>query len=364
MKVASTSKFATATVTIPNVQVPPAFVTVRSSAGGVDSAQTMYLGAAAGTASFQPDSASTQMNVPVTVDVLANDIGVAATPNLLVCTALTGGTCAVPNPATACTVGTATANCTAQGGRITIGAGNTINYAPRANLGGIADTFYYQAATVLGGTQRQQVTVNVGLLNGLPDARDDLANTGVVGIPLTIDVLANDFAVAGVDPATLRITAEPQNLGNGATAAGSAVFTAGKLVFTAPSAGTWNMAYTFTDKAGMVADQGVVAVNAIGAEQITIQRALWRAGRAPALGTVAVNGSVNIAQRQTLRLYVPNAATGAAGCNAPTLGQLIGSTIVAGAGAYDFGAIALATKPANVYVYSPTFGGCTQIVVQ
>ena len=369
MKVAAGAKFATATITVPNVQVPPAFVTVRSSAGGVDSAQTMYLGAAAGTALFQPDSASTFMNTPVTVDVLANDVGVAAVPNLLICTAATGGTCAVPNPAATCTVGTASASCTTQGGKLAIGPGNTVVYTPRANVGGIADTFYYQAATVLGGTQRALVTVNVGNINGLPDARDDLANTGVAGLPLTIDVLANDFAPAGVDLATLRLTALPQNLTTGATAAGSAVFTAGKLVFTAPSAGTWNMAYTFTDRAGTVADQGVVAVNAIGAEQITIQRARWTAPRAPALGKVAVNGTVNIAQGQPLQLFVP--PTGIQGCNllpnaAGVLvpqGTQIGQVNVVVGGAFDFGAIALATKPSAVLVYSPTFGGCSQVLV-
>ncbi len=364
MKVAAASKFAVASVTIPNVQVPPAFVTVRSSAGGADTAQTMYLGAAAGTASFQNDAASTYMNVPVTIDVLANDVGVATVPNLLSCTALTGGTCAVPNPTATCTVGTATANCTAQGGKLTI-TGNTITYTPRANFGGATDTFYYQAATVVGTTtKRAAVTVNIGLLNGLPDARDDLANTAVAGLPVTIDLLANDFAPAGVDLTTLRFTSQPQDLATGTTAAGSGVFVNGKLVFTAPSAGTWNMAYTFTDQAGITADQGVVAVNAIGAEQIGVTRALWRAGRAPALGTVAVNGTVNIAQGQSLQLRVPNAASGAAGCNNPTLGTQIGATVVGAGGAYDFGAIAQAVRPATVYVYSPAFGGCTQANVQ
>lgn len=364
MKVAATSKFAVATVAIPNVPVPPAFVTVRSSAGGAASAQTMYLGAAAGTASFQNDVASTFMNTPVIIDVLANDVGVAATPNLLICTAATRGTCAVPSATATCTVGIASPSCTAQGGRLAIGPGNTVVYSPRANAGGIADTFYYQAAAVVGGTQRAQVTVNVGNINGLPDARDDLANRSVAGLPVTIDVLANDFAPAGVDLATLRITAEPWNTVSGETAAGSAVFTAGKLVFTAPTAGVWNMAYTFNDRAGTVADQGVVAVDAIGAEQIAVQIARWRAPRAPALGSVAVNGTVNISQGQNIELRVPNAASGAAGCNNPTLGTLIGVAPVVAGGAFDFGAIPQAVRPATVYVYSPTFGGCTQVVVQ
>ena len=363
MAIATGAKSALATVAIPNVTTPPGFVTVRSSAGGWDRQQVMYLGAAAGTALFQPDSASTAMNLPVSIDVLANDIGVAPAPTLQICTAATGGTCGTPSATATCTVGTTTTSCTAQGGKLAI-ANNRVTYKPRANFGGATDTFYYQAASALGGTLRARVSVNIGALNGLPDARDDLGNTAVVGKALTIDVTANDFAVAGVDLATLRLTAEPCNLSTGACAPGAASFVAGKLVFAAPAAGNWNMAYTFIDRVGMAADPGVVGVSALGAEVITVQRARWTAGRAPALGTVVANGAVNIAQGQLLELRVPNAATGAAGCNAPTLGTTIGATAVLAGGAFDFGAIAQLVRPATVYVYSPSFGGCSQVTVQ
>jgi hypothetical protein len=366
LKVLAASKYAVGTVTLANVQVPPAFVTVRSSVGGIDSAQTMYLGAAAGTASFQPDTVSIPMNVPAFVDVLANDVGVAAVPKLMICTAgPTGGVCGVPSPTAACTPGVVSTSCTAQGGRLQL-SGDIVVYSPPANRGGITDTFWYQAATVIGTTtQRQLVTVNIGLLNGLPDARDDLANTGVANHPLVIDVLANDFAPAGVNLATLRLVTngDPFDTLTGAQAVGSAVFEGGKLVFTAPYAGTWNMYYTFNDRGGAIADQGVVAVRAIGAEVIS-PRAVWKAGKAPALGTIAVNGSVNIAQRQPLQLFSSTSAV--AGCNAPTAtpGALnLGSVAVTGAGGFDFGAIPLAVKPLSIWVYSPTFGGCSQITV-
>ncbi len=209
MKVAAASKTPVATVTIPNVQVPPAYVTVRSSALGVDTAQVMYLGAAAGTASFQPDTASTFMNVPVTIDVLANDVGVAAVAQPAgMHVADRRHLRRFPNPAATCTVGTATASCTAQGGKMVV-ANGMITYSPRANFGGATDTFYYQAATVLGTTQRQRVDVNIGAINGLPDARDDLGNNGVVNQPLSMDVLANDFAPGGVNMSTLRLTTQP-----------------------------------------------------------------------------------------------------------------------------------------------------------
>ncbi len=362
MKVTATAKQVLATISIPNVQTPPAFVTVRSSAGGWDRQQVMYLGAAAGMAVFQPDSVSTAMNLPVIVDVLANDVGVAPAPTLVICTAATGGTCGVPSLTATCTTGTVSTSCTTQGGKLSI-SGNRVTYTPRANFGGASDSFYYQAATVLGGTQRAQVSVNIGALNGLPDARDDLANSGIVGKPLILDVTANDFAVAGIDPATLRMTAEPCNLTTGTCAPGAASFVTGKLVFTPPLAGNWNMGYTFTDRVGIAANPGVVAVNALGAEVITVQRARWTAPRAPNLGTVAVNGTVNIAQGQLLQLRLPNEATGAAGCTAPTLGTQIGAVPVLAGGAFDFGAIPLAVKPVAVYVYSPEFGGCNQVTV-
>ena len=107
----------------------------------------------------------------------------------------------------------------------------------------------------------------------------------------------------------------------------------------------------------------MVAVRAIGAEVIS-PRAVWKAGKAPALGTIAVNGTVNIAQRQPLQLFSSTAAV--AGCNAPTAtpGALnLGTVAVTGAGGFDFGAIPLAVKPLSIWVYSPDFGGCTQITV-
>jgi hypothetical protein len=124
---ATGAKSALATVAIPNVTTPPGFVTVRSSAGGWDRQQVMYLGAAAGTALFQPDSASTAMNLPAIIDVLANDIGVAPAPTLQICTTATGGTCGTPSATATCTVGTTTTSCTAQGGKLAI-ANNRVTY--------------------------------------------------------------------------------------------------------------------------------------------------------------------------------------------------------------------------------------------
>jgi hypothetical protein len=122
------------------------------------------------------------------------------------------------------------------------------------------------------------------------------------------------------------------------------------------------MAYTFTDKAGVVADQGVVAVNALGAETLAFQRALWRAGTGTA-GTVTANGTSTISLGQPIQLMLPAAGL-ANGCVNPGAGTTLATTLVAVGGTWTFGAITLPTRPSSVYVYSPTFGGCTQTVVQ
>jgi len=258
----------------------------------------------------------------------------------------------------------ATPSCTGSGGRLSLTADNRVVYTPRANLGGLTEAFWYQANT-LAGTARAQVTVNVGSLNGLPDARDDLGLAAVVNTPLSVNVLANDFAPAGVDVATLRMTQEPCNLTTGTCVTGAATFNAaGNLIFNATSPGSWSMAYTFNDRAGVTADQGVVTVNAVGAEVLTFQRARWTAPRrAGQLGTLDATGISSVSLGQTIELRTPNAQTGPQGCNNPAAGTLIGRSRVA-AGTWTFTTIALPSKPATVYAYSPTLGGCTQTTVQ
>jgi hypothetical protein len=125
------------------------------------------------------------------------------------------------------------------------------------------------------------------------------------------------------------------------------------------------MAYTFKDRTGAVADPGVVTVNVLAGEALTIARARWTAPKKVGqLGTLDANGISSLAQGQTLGLYIPNVASGPQGCNNPTLGTRIATTTVAANASWTFGATALATRPSTVYVYSPAFGGCMQSTVQ
>ena len=364
LKSSTGQSFAVLSTVIPNVKVPPRTITVMSSNGGSDTQPVMYAGPATGTAILQGDVASTQINLAVTIPVLANDIGVLATPGLQICTAATGGTCAVPSAAAVCVANTASPSCTASGGRLTITADNSVVYTPRANLGGITETFWYQATT-LSGLARAAVTVNVGLLSGLPSARDDLGLSAVVRTPSIFNVIANDFAPAGVNPATLRFTQVPCNLTTGVCSAAAGTFNAaGGLVFNAPSAGSWSMAYAFDDRNGVAAAPGVVTATVVATETITVQRTRWVAPKkAGQRGTIEAQGASSLALGQSVELRVPNAATGPQGCSNPTAGTRIATTLVAANGAWAFGATALTAKPAAVYVYSPTYGGCIQAAV-
>ena len=59
------------------VAQPPAYVTVKSAAGGVDTEPVVVVGAPSGSANQAPiavgDSASTALGTPVSINVLAND---------------------------------------------------------------------------------------------------------------------------------------------------------------------------------------------------------------------------------------------------------------------------------------------------
>ena len=370
MKSQTGAKYAIMSATIPNVMAPPPNVTVVSSSGGRDTKPVMYAGVPTGTALLLADTASTLMNVPVTVAVMLNDVGVLAVPGMQICTAATGGTCAVPVAATACVLNTVSPQCTAYGGRISISAANQVTYTPKAGVGSIAETFWYQVSTS-SGLLRAPVTVSIGGVSGLPDARDDLGMTAVVSKAAPLNVLANDFVPAGIDMATLRLLDGPCFVATGTCYPSAATFDAqGRLVFTPPAvgaaagAGAWTMHYTFNDVLGNVADPAVVTVNAVAAEVLIVGKAIFSVSKVVGiLGNIIMDGTSSVGLGQIVELRLSNAATGPQGCNNPALGTKIAVASVSATRAWAFAATALQTQPATAYVYSPTFGGCTQVTV-
>ncbi len=183
----ATSNVATVTVTIADVQDPPVAV---------------------------DDSAITDEDIPVDIDVLAND------------TDPDGDDLIVSDYDSSSTRG-GTVNCTSAG---------LCTYTPPAGFNG-ADTFDYTASDGHGGTDTATVTVTVNPTNGPPVAVDDSATTDE-GTPVDINVLANDTDPDGDD---LIIS----DYDSSSTQGGTADCTSARLCTYTPPAG-FNGADTFT----------------------------------------------------------------------------------------------------------------------
>ncbi|NWF69391.1 MAG: tandem-95 repeat protein, partial [Chloroflexi bacterium] len=135
-----------------------------------------------------PDSASTAVNTPVTINVLANDSDID------------GGALTV----------SAFDSASAQGGTVNCVSAGNCTYTPRANFTG-TDTYNYTVSDGNGGTASALVTVTIGgTVNRAPVANPDTA-TAQINLPVTIAVLLNDtdpdnnpLSVGAFDSASAR----------------------------------------------------------------------------------------------------------------------------------------------------------------
>ena len=206
---------------------PPATVSVTSAVGGTDEAHVTVVDNTPPLA--VDDVATTAEDVPVTVDVVANDVD-------------TDGI----NPASVTILGVPTS------GLAINNIDGTISYIPSQNFNG-SDSLTYRVADNTG-VQSNVATVNITVtpVNDAPVANDDAANTEGT-IPVTIDVLAND---TDIDGDTLSVSAVVQ------PASGIVVINADNTVTYTANAGftgTDTFSYTASDGNGGT-DTGAVTV--------------------------------------------------------------------------------------------------------
>ncbi|WP_139309122.1 cadherin-like domain-containing protein, partial [Neptunomonas phycophila] len=116
------------------------------------------------------ESATTDEDTPVTVDVLANDSDVE------------GDTLSVDSA-------------TAPNGTVAINPDGTITYTPDPNFTG-SDTITYTVSDGNGGTATATVAVTINAVNDNPTTAGESATTDE-DTPVTVDVLANDSDVDG-----------------------------------------------------------------------------------------------------------------------------------------------------------------------
>lgn len=134
------------------------------------------------------DSATTDEDVPITVDVLANDTTPAGTldpSTVTVTTAAAHGATAV---------------------NATTGA---ITYTPATDYFG-SDQYVYRVCHTLSRCDTATVSITINPVNDPPYATDDTASTAE-DTPVDIDVLANDYDDGSLDPASLSLAADAQH---------------------------------------------------------------------------------------------------------------------------------------------------------
>jgi len=131
------------------------------------------------------DSATTDEETPVVIDVVGNDTdvdGVVDPSTVSIVTMPTGGSVSV-DPVT-----------------------GEVTYTPSPGFSG-TDTFVYEVCDDDGYCDEATVTVEV---NGVPAVADDADQT-TENTPVVIDVLANDTDTDGIDPTSVSIASPPAN---------------------------------------------------------------------------------------------------------------------------------------------------------
>lgn len=185
------------------------------------------------------DTATTDEDASVAIDVLANDADAGSSLN----------------PASV-TVVAAPAN----GGASVNTANGVITYTPDPDFNG-SDSFTYTVDDLHGGTSAPRtVSITVTAVNDAPEAEGDAASTDE-DTPLLIDVAGNDTDVDdgdAVDPATIVIVTLPAD--------GSAVLETGEVRYTpdADFSGTDQFTYTIEDGQGAVSNVATVMINVAG----------------------------------------------------------------------------------------------------
>ncbi len=228
-------------LTVTDLAQPPASVTVKSAAGGSDTEWVKVVGNAPNSGDNQPpiavaDTASTGFGVPITLNVLAND----SDPDNNVPLSVTGLT----QPATG-------------QGTVALNGSTQVVYTPPAVVNApIAATFTYMAQDSKGlASTPATVTVNVAP-NRPPVANPDTGAT--LGVPLVINVLANDTDPEGNVPLGVASVTQP------AAGRGTVTTDGTQVTYTPPATVTAAFTTTFTyvarDSFGALSPSATVTV--------------------------------------------------------------------------------------------------------
>ena len=284
-------------LTVTGLPQPPASVTVKSAAGGVDSEPVTVIGSAPVVGPNQDpvaenDSATTSAGVPVPIAVLAND----SDPDGNTPLSVTGLT----QPA-------------AGQGSTALNGSTQVVYTPPATLTTqLVTTFTYQVQDARGG-QSTPATVTVSVApNQAPVAANDTASAIGNGTPVSIDVLANDSDPDGNTPLSIVNLTQP------ASGQGTVVIDGDLVAYTPPSGVTANFSTTFSYQArdSLGADSNVASVTvAVTApavqENLAVQKATVQAKNANRWSW-DIRGTTSVVTGNSIRVLVDGVTLGTA----------------------------------------------------
>ena len=291
-------------VVVPNVNVPPADVSVFSSAKGANELLVSTTQAA-------PPAPEAPVGVADAFTVV-EDSG----PNVL----------AILANDTFPAVGTLTLGLTSSPvkGTATVNAGNTVTYRPVANANG-ADSFTYVLTWTDGvsilASLPTTVSINITPVNDAPVAVDD-AVTVTVGVAGTVNLIGNDTDPDGnADVVAIGSFTQPNNAGVTVTAGA----TPGTVSILSTVTGTFTFSYTAQDAAGAQStvgtgnNQGIVTITVNPAETVSINKNQYDTRAA----SLSVEGTTTPPSNTTVTIVFTN--------NAGTvLGTAGSTTVVAG----------------------------------
>jgi hypothetical protein len=231
-------------LTVNDLTQPPAFVTIKSAAGGFDREPITVVGTATDNGANQPpvavnDVTSTGFGVPVTISVLANDSD--------------------PDHNTPLTI----SDLTQPGaglGTVALSGTTAIVYTPPPVVNApITATFTYKAVDSKGLKSLNPATVTVTVTPNRPPTA--VADTGatLAGSALTVNVLANDTDPEGNIPLSIASVTQP------AAGRGTVSSNGTSLVYTPPATITAPFTATFTyvaaDSFGALSTPGSVSIS-------------------------------------------------------------------------------------------------------
>lgn len=324
------------TLTIPGLSQPPAWVTVKSAAGGADTEPVLVTGTAPAPTENRPpiavdDSDSTSVGVPVTIAVLLNDHD--------------------PDNDTPLTIAELTSPVL---GSAVLNGTTAIVYTPPATEVPLTDSFSYRIRDARGALS-EPATVTVGVSpNQPPLAQDDEAAT--LGVSLPIDVLANDSDPEGNTPLAIVNLTQP------AAGQGSTSLDNGMVRYNPPD----NIAAPFTASFGYQAADSLGATSAPAtvrvsvspppavAENLTVNSAEVRV-RSNNRFRWQLDGTTSITTGNTISIFV-----------ATTAGELLlGTAEVRPNGRWRFSANTTGAAPASPAMarVSSSFGNSMQVTL-